>query len=78
MRQRSVIRTAYPTLREAAETYGVNANELRELVRRFAPVIEGTADKPLPAAASTRASSRKKARIRLHVAARRRGAKSKK
>jgi hypothetical protein len=78
MRERAVIRTAYPTLREAADTYGVSAKKLRQLVARFAPMLDGSADEPLPAADSARGSVRKKTRIRLHVAARRRGSKSKK
>lgn len=78
MRERAVIQTAYPSLREVAEHYGVNANKLRELVARFAPVVEGSAAKPLQAADSARSRVRRKTRIRLHVAARRRGTKSKK
>ena len=50
--------------------------ELREQVRRFMPVLEGTASKPLPPLEPARGRARSKMRIRLHVAAR--GTKSKK
>jgi len=78
MRQRAVIRTPYPSLQEIAEHYDVSVRELREQVRRFMPILEGTASKPLPPAEPARSRARRKMRIRLHVAARRRGTKSKK
>ena len=82
MPDRAVIETEYPSLREIADRYGVSAKKLRKLLARFASVVQDGASRkprlgrnpqtgePTPSRAS------KKKRIRLQVAAKRRGTKS--